>query len=224
MMKSTTNRTTEDYIKNIYTLQKSGELVTTSALAERMQLSDPSVTDMIKRLSGKGYVRHAPYRGAELTAAGKAVAMKIVRRHRLWEMFLVQHLGYTWDQIHDEAERLEHVTSELLETKLDEALGFPLADPHGDPIPSADGTMDQIEYVSLADYDAGARVRVLRVSDRDPLILQHAAQLGLGLGTVLSIDEKRPFDGSMRLRVGGTHHYVSRVVAQAIFVEREVEA
>jgi len=216
------NQTTEDYIKNIYKLQREGGKVTTSALAQSMQLSDPSITDMIKKLSERGFVRYAPYKGVELTASGRRMAMKILRRHRLWEMYLVKFLGFSWDQIHDEAEHLEHVTSDMLEKKLDAALGFPTVDPHGDPIPSVDGELDHPEYTSLTECDAGDVVKVLRVSDDEPQILQHASRLGVGLNTRITVREKMEFDGSMTIKVGSREQFISREVAGAIFVERMV--
>lgn len=215
-------QTTEDYIKTIYKLQVEGGKVATSTLAQSMGLSDPSITDMVKKLSEKGYVRYAPYQGVALTPSGRRMAMKTLRRHRLWEMFLVKFLGFSWDQIHDEAERLEHVTSDLLESKLDEALGFPAVDPHGDPIPTVDGELGHHEYSALKEHEAGAMVRVLRVSDEEPRILQHATRLGLGLHTTITIQEKMPFDGSMTILVGKKQQFISREVAAAIFVE-EVE-
>lgn len=214
------NRSTEDYIKNIFKLQKEGEKVTTSALAGSMQLSDPSITDMIKKLSERGLVRYTPYKGVELTTGGTTMAMKILRRHRLWEMFLVQHLGYTWDQIHDEAERLEHVTSDLLEEKLDRLLGFPRADPHGDPIPSVDGRLDHPPFTALTSCNAGDVVQVLRVSDAEPRILQHATRLGVGLRTRLVVRERLAFDGSMTLQLETKELFISREVAEAIFVQK----
>lgn len=217
------NRSEEDYVKNIYKLQRKGAKVTTSALAGRLKLSDPSITDMIKKLSDRGFVRYTPYKGVELTRGGTAMAMKILRRHRLWEMFLVRYLGYSWDQVHDEAERLEHVTSDLLEQKLDELLGFPAADPHGDPIPSVDGSVEQAPSVALAECVAGDLVCVMRVSDREPSILQHAARLGIGLQTRLRVREKMPFDGSMTLQHGPREVFMSKEVAEAIFVEKAEE-
>ncbi|HET6274207.1 MAG TPA: metal-dependent transcriptional regulator [Bacteroidota bacterium] len=213
------NKSTEDYIKNIYKLQREGEKVTTSALAMTLQLSDPSVTDMIKKLSEKGLVRYAPYRGVELTASGRLMALKIVRRHRLWEMYLMKFLGFSWDKVHDEAERLEHVTSEEMEQKLDEALGFPAADPHGDPIPDATGGLEHTAYAALHEFGVGDVVKVLRVSDDDSQILQHATKLGLGLNKKLTVREKMNFDGSMVVKVGGKDQFISREVAGSIFVE-----
>lgn len=214
------NRSSEDYIKNIYKLQKGGMKVTTSALAASMELSDPSITDMLKKLSEKGYVGYAPYKGVELTKAGRRMALKIVRRHRLWEMYLVKFLGFSWDQIHDEAERLEHVTSDALEERLDEALGYPTVDPHGDPIPSADGELDATDYTPLAQFATGDVVRVLRVSDADPGILQHASQLGIRLNAKITVRDKKDFDGSMTVRVGAKQQFMSQQVAESIFVEK----
>lgn len=212
------NRSTEDYIKHIYKLGRQGGKVTTSALAGSLQLSDPSITDMIKKLSERGLVRYTPYKGTELTARGAAMAVKILRRHRLWEMFLARYLGYTWDEIHDEADRLEHVTSDVLEQKLDHLLGFPRVDPHGDPIPSADGRLEHAPLTALTACAEGEVVRVQRVSDAEPRILRHATRLGVGLDTRLRVREKLPFDGSMTLELGGRELFISREVADAIFV------
>jgi DtxR family Mn-dependent transcriptional regulator len=211
---------TEDYIKAIYRLGHDGGNVTTSALAAQLQLADASITGMIKKLSDKGFVRYERYQGVVLTARGRRMALKIVRRHRLWEMYLVKFLGFSWDQVHDEAERLEHVTSDELERKLDSALGFPDSDPHGDPIPTVSGELDHPEYTALTEYDTGDVVRVLRVSDDDSQMLQHAAQLGIELNKKLVVKEKRSFDGSMVVKVGLKQQFISKEVAQAIFVQR----
>ncbi|MEK9138123.1 MAG: metal-dependent transcriptional regulator [Bacteroidota bacterium] len=214
------NITTEDYIKAIYKLEREGEKVTTSGLAGQLQLADASITDMIKKLSDKGLVHYKRYQGVGLTARGKRMALKIVRRHRLWEMYLVKFLGFSWDRVHDEAERLEHVTSDDLESKLDHALGFPTNDPHGDPIPGSDGELDYMEYTSLAEYDEGDVVRVLRVSDDNSGILQHATKIGVGLSKRLTVKQKMSFDGSMVVRLGNKEHFISKEVAGSIFVER----
>jgi DtxR family Mn-dependent transcriptional regulator len=216
-------KTTEDYIKQIYMLSQGGRKVSTSALANSLQVADPSITGMLKKLADRGYVRYEPYRGVDLTDEGRRMAMKTVRRHRLWEMFLVTHLGYSWDQVHEEAEGMEHVMSDLLEEKLDALLGYPEVDPHGDPIPTTDGALRARETDALALCDRGETVRIRRVSDRDPLILQHAAQLGLGLNTEMTVEEKRSFDGTFVVVIGGRREFLSRAVAGAIFVER-VEA
>ncbi len=212
------NRSTEDYIKNIYKLQKTGTKVTTSELAANMELSDPSVTDMVKKLSEKGYVSYEKYQGVMLTKAGKRMALKIVRRHRLWEMYLAKFLGFSWDRVHDEAERLEHVTSDELEASLDKALGYPTGDPHGDPIPTAEGDLDVTEYTPLAHCDAGDVVEVLRVSDESPAILQHASKLGIRLNGKITVRDRKDFDGSLVVKVGAKQHFLSKQVAEAIFV------
>lgn len=212
--------TTEDYIKHIYLLSQTGGRVSTSALAGSLQVADPSITDMLKKLSDRGYVRYEPYRGVDLTDAGRRIAMKTVRRHRLWEMFLVTHLGYSWDQVHEEAERLEHVTSDLLEEKLDALLGSPPVDPHGDPIPTADGDLRALPGEALGACREGETVRILRVSDRNAQLLQHASRIGLALHTEVRITEKREFDGSMVIAVGGRSEVLSGTVTAAIFVER----
>ncbi len=209
---------TEDYIKAIFKLQRAGEKVTTSALAAELELADASITGMIKKLSHEGLIHYERYQGVELTGRGKRMALKIVRRHRLWEMYLVTFLGFSWDRVHDEAERLEHVTSDELEMKLDDALGFPASDPHGDPIPTVDGEVDRPEYTALTECRSGDVVRVLRVSDDDAEILQHATQLGVGLNKKLTVREKRGFDGSMVIRVGQKDRFISHQVANAIFV------
>jgi DtxR family Mn-dependent transcriptional regulator len=211
--------TTEDYIKAIYKLELQGGRVTTSSLALQLQLSDASITDMIKKLSDKGLVHYERYQGVGLAAKGKRMALKIVRRHRLWEMYLVKFLGFSWDQVHEEAERLEHVTSDEMEERLDRALGFPLVDPHGDPIPAVDGALVQTDYIALTEYASGDVVRVLRVSDDNPQILQHATRLGVGLKKKLTVMQKREFDGSMVVKVGGKGQFISKEVAGAIYVE-----
>ena len=217
------NISTEDYVKAIYKLERKGEKVTTSALALQLQLADASITDMLKKLSEKGLVHYARYRGAGLTATGRRAALKIVRRHRLWEMYLSRFLGFSWDKVHDEAERLEHVTSEDLERRLDEALGFPRSDPHGDPIPDAQGLIGALEATSLATCAPGDVVKVQRVSDADPHLLQHATKLGITLERKLAVKEKRNFDGSMVIRVGVKSEFISDQMARAIFVQKQGE-
>lgn len=212
--------TAEDYIKAVYKLEQKGERATTSALAASLRLSNPSITDMIKKLAGKGYLQYAPYRGVELTAKGKKAALTIVRRHRLWEMFLVRFLDYSWDRVHEEAERLEHSTSSELERKMDKALGWPSVDPHGDPIPSAEGKIMPREDVPLAECSPGVSVRILRVSDHDGGILEHAARIGLTLNRRIFIKERIEFDRSMVVKIGSKERFVSEQLARAIFVRR----
>jgi DtxR family transcriptional regulator, Mn-dependent transcriptional regulator len=212
---------TEDYVKAIYKLTLDGGRVTTSALAAELHLADASITDMIKRLSDKGLINYERYRGVTLLPRGKKMALGIVRRHRLWEMYLVTYLGYSWDKVHEEAERLEHVTSDELEERLDSVLGRPTVDPHGDPIPTVKGELNSPEYTSLDEFAVGDVVTVQRVSDHDSAMLLHASKLGVVLHKRLTVKEKRDFDGSMVVKVGTRQQFISREMAESIFV-REV--
>lgn len=213
------NRTTEDYVKTIYALGKDGAKVSTSAVAAHLGVADASTTGMLQRLSRVGLVRYERYRGVSLTANGRRLALKIVRRHRLWEMFLLTFLEYSWDEVHAEAERLEHVTSDALERRLDRALGSPSADPHGDPIPTADGRLPRPQEGRLSDAAPGAVVTVARISDADPEVLKRAATLGIGLQRRIRIKEQVAADGSLRVRVGSKERYISAKLAASIFVE-----
>jgi DtxR family Mn-dependent transcriptional regulator len=216
------NQSTEDYLRGIYKLSEGGGEVTTSALARHLGFGDGSVTGMVKKLAAKKLIRHAPYRGVSLTEAGRRTAVTMMRRHRLWEIFLVRHLGYGWDEVHDEAERLEHATSDEMERRLDEMLGRPDTDPHGEPVPTADGRLRPLKGTPLRDFSPGDRVTVIRVSDVSSAILQHTARLGVSLKTRLTIREKRGFDGSMVVSVGGRQTFLSREVAGAIFAEKNL--
>jgi DtxR family Mn-dependent transcriptional regulator len=211
-------QSTEDYIKGIYKLQNKDEVVATSMLADHLEVADASVTDMIKKLSARNLVRYIPYRGVELTDGGRRLAMQMMRRHRLWEMLLVKFLGYSWDEVHEEAERLEHATSEELERRIDKALGYPKVDPHGDPIPTAAGILKTRKLSRLSDAAQGDKIEIVRVSDHDSRLLQHASRLGLRLRTRLVVGEKLEFDGSMTVRNGRKKLFISRQLAEALFV------
>ena len=227
------NQSTEDYLKSIYHLQirlaaehtgptaaKVGDqIVPTSALAKHLKIGDGSVTDMVKKLSEKQLINYEPYQGVTLTEAGRRVALKMVRRHRLWEMFLVKFLGYTWDEIHDEAELLEHVTSDEMESRLDQALGYPKVDPHGDPIPTADGVLKKITYRRLSQCEAHDMGIIVRVSDESQEALQLLTKLGLGLNKKVQVKQKIKFDGSVIVKVGRKEIPLSPLLAKNIFVE-----
>lgn len=213
------NQSTEDYIKGIYKLQRKGRKVLTSDLARHLGIGDGSVTGMVKKLSSRRLIQYTPYRGVSLTEAGKKLALQMVRRHRLWEMFLVKFLGYRWDEIHDEAERLEHVTSAEMEHRLDKALGHPKVDPHGDPIPSSLGEFEGIDAASLSEFGEGDVVTIVRVSDEEPDILQHVAKLGITLNRRITVRKKQTFDGSLKVRVGSRERFISQRVANAIFAK-----
>lgn len=179
----------EDYVKVIYAhTEWQPDPITTNGLAARLGLAASSVTEMVKKLVAQGLVAHEPYGAIELTPDGTALALRMVRRHRLIETWLVQHIGYTWDEVHDEAEVLEHSMSDRLLDALDVQLGHPTRDPHGDPIPKADGTVNRPDATLLADAPQGGRVA--RISDRDPLLLRHLEAEGIVVDSVLAADRR----------------------------------
>lgn len=209
----------ENYLKNIYKLQSDEGKVTTSSLSHRLQISAASVSEMIRKLAAEGCVTYTPYKGVELTAEGRKRALRIVRRHRLWELFLVEVLKYDWDEIDEEAERLEHSTSERLEQRIDEILGYPSRDPHGDVIPTAEGKIRDSNQRSLADVRPGTTATISRVSDANPEILQYASKFGITPRKKIRVTERMDFDGSLRVEVGGKEQFVSAKLAMNIFVE-----
>ena len=208
----------EDYLKGIYRLQTAGGEVTTQRLADELGISGPSVTNMVKRLHELRLVEHAPYHGVRLTPAGEKVALEVLRHHRLLELYLAQTLGYGWDEVHEEAERLEHHVSEELEARMDSALGYPTRDPHGDPIPSRDGEIAAISATRLLDLEPGQEAVVARVSDRDAAQLRYLGELGLRPGTAVAVLEKLPFEGPLRVRVADRDHVIGRPLAAAVNV------
>jgi DtxR family Mn-dependent transcriptional regulator len=210
----------EDYLKAIYRLHGEGGQVTMQRLAEELGLSSPSVTNMIKRLHELGLVEHSRYRSVALTPAGEKIALRVLRTHRLLELYLTESLGFDWDQVHAEAERLEHHLSDALESRIAAALGHPTRDPHGDPIPAADGSIEVVAATVLADLEPGETAMIRRVSDRDPAALRYLGELGVTPGTPVVVLEKLPFDGPLRVRVGETEHLFGRGLAARINVER----
>jgi DtxR family Mn-dependent transcriptional regulator len=208
----------EDYIKSLYQLGAAEVSVGTSQLAERLGVSAASATEMLGKLAGQGLVAHDRYRGASLTPEGLAVALEMVRHHRLLEMFLTRKLGYGWDEVHDEAELLEHVISERMEARIFEALGEPDTDCHGDPIPTLGGEVAEADYRTLLDVRPGERVRVRRVSDRDPGKLRILEKLGLRLGSELEVLAESEYEGPIPIRVAGRRRQVPLGVARAVFV------
>lgn len=209
----------EDYLKNIYKIQSSEGKVSTTLLSQKLKISPASVTEMIKKLADEGIVAHTPYKGVELTKEGRKRALQIIRRHRLWEAFLVEVLKYDWYEIDEEAEKLEHITSERLEKRIDEILGFPDTDPHGDAIPTREGRVDDIRHHSLAAVPPGVTATVKRVSDSNPEILRYASKLGISLNKKIKVKERINFDGSLRVEVAGKEQFISAKLAQQIFVE-----
>lgn len=210
----------EDYLKVIYRLSEDGKRATTQAIAERMNVAAPSVTGMIKRLADLKLVEHERYRSVSLTAAGNKAALEIVRHHRLLELYLAEALGYSWDQVHDEAERLEHTISEEFEARIDRALGYPTTDPHGDPIPSASGSIQAVPDDRLSALEPGERATISRVDDTSPDKLRYLGTMGLYPDTEVSVIERQPFGGPLLVQVGGAEHYVGAELADTVHVER----
>lgn len=191
-----------DCLKLIHAMQERGQKVSTSAVSEQLGVSDATATMMFKDFAAAGWVEHVPYRGVRLTALGERKAMEVIRHHRLLELYLARQLGYSWDKVHAEADRLEHVISEEFEDKLDELLGYPTVDPHGDPIPSKDGTIATRTGRTLAQLKDGETAQVLRVSDQNPEKLCYLGQLGLYPETLVQVVGRAPFGGPLRIRVG----------------------
>jgi DtxR family Mn-dependent transcriptional regulator len=193
----------EDYLKTIYHLSEGGESATTSGIAERLAHSPAAVTGMVKRLAESGHLRHEPYRGVRLTAAGRRAALAVVRRHRVIETFLITELGYDWASVHAEAERLEHAVSDDLIQRMASALGEPRYDPHGSPIPTVDGEIEELGGSTLDALDAGRRARIVRVDGADPERLRYLDALGMVPGAEVMITSRAPYGGPIGLWVGG---------------------
>ncbi|MCZ6877112.1 MAG: metal-dependent transcriptional regulator [Acidobacteria bacterium] len=212
------SRATEDYLKAIYQFSADGGKVSTSRLAKEMNCSAASVTNMLQRLSELKLVEYEPYQGAVLTAAGQHIALEILRHHRLIELYLAEVLGYSWDKVHEEAEQLEHVISEEFEDKIDTVLGHPTIDPHGDPIPSKDGEIEERPFRSLWDTSGGEEVKVCRVSDRDPEVLRYLAEIGIFPDVEISVLKKSPFHGPIHIEVKKIEHTLSEELASQVFI------
>jgi DtxR family Mn-dependent transcriptional regulator len=215
--------TIENYVKTIYQLSSAtdGELASTGALAEALEVSPSTVTSMLKTLSESGLAEYVPYGGAKLTEAGRMLALRVVRRHRLIELFLVKTLNLTWDEVHAEAENMEHAVSDLLVDKIDTYLGYPQADPHGDPIPKADGTIANPPAMSLSTLRAGERFQIVRVSDQSPEFLRYLTDSGLAIGAEGSVAESRPEAGIVVLQFGRRQTTLAREIAEKLLVARK---
>ena len=209
----------EDYLKAIYVLQQQGAQVGTVQLAEHLSVKPASVSGMLKKLSELHLVDHTPYYGVVLTPAGEKIALETLRHHRLIELYLVEALGYTWDEVHEDAETLEHVISEKLEARIAERLGHPTHDPHGDPIPSLDGSLPPQNSLSLASLPAGASGTILSVMVQAADRLRYLASLGLVLGASVTVLTREPFDGPLTVEVGDTRQVLDARLAATIFVE-----
>ena len=210
----------EDYVKAIWEVAGSGA-ASTKDVAERLTIAPPSVTNMFVRLQEMGLVEYERYRGASLTRAGREEALRLIRRHRLIETFLLEHLGYSWREVHEEAERLEHAVSDGFTERLAEFLGHPGQDPHGDPIPAADGSLVPDDSFPLGEATAGQRVRISKVGD-DPSTLEYLGDHGLVPGRLLSVREVRDLDGVVTVEdEDGESHALGAPLARAVFVRSE---
>jgi DtxR family Mn-dependent transcriptional regulator len=208
----------QDYLKEIYKLQSEGGRATTTAIARRMGVAPSSVTSMLKKLAALDLVEHAPYRGVELSEAGTQIALEVIRHHRLLEQYLAETLGLGIDAVHAEADRLEHVISEELEARIDEQLGFPTHDPHGDPIPDAGLNVDRTALRSLEALAPGEEATVRRIPDGDAELLRYLAGLMLVPGRKVVMRRSEPFGGPLTVDVAGSEHAISRELAGRIGV------
>lgn len=208
----------ENHIKGIYHLQQDDSVATTNALAAHLQTKAASVTDMLKKLTSKKLLHYERYRGFTLTEKGSRMALGIIRRHRLWEYFLADKLGFEWDKVHAIAEELEHVSSDELVLRLGNYLGNPTTDPHGDPIPDAEGRMPQVKQMNLLEIPLHKSVMVSAVGNHDPEMLEMLTHYGIAIGTKLKIKKQFAFDGSLELIINHQTCTISGQVAKNIFV------
>ncbi|RCW93455.1 DtxR family iron (metal) dependent repressor [Winogradskyella arenosi] len=213
--------TEENYIKTIYHLSTNGEkTVNTNAIAEVMQTKASSVTDMIKKLSEKNYADYKKYQGVTLTEDGRRVAVNIIRKHRLWEVFLVEKLNFSWDEVHEVAEHLEHIKSDKLVDELDAFLEFPTYDPHGDPIPDKEGNFKPLEKIVLAKAEVGATYKCIGVDDTSSNFLKYLDSNKIALGTIMKVLHKEPFDHSVKLALEHAEIVVSYSVAKNLYLKK----
>jgi DtxR family transcriptional regulator, Mn-dependent transcriptional regulator len=213
----------EDYLKAIYDLERNTGMASTTDIAHRLDIAPASVTGMVRRLAGQGLLTHEPYHGVRLSDEGQRVALLTLRRHRIIETYLARVLNYPWDEVHAEAERLEHAASDALIDRLAEAMGEPHVDPHGAPIPTREGRVDERPSAALSDLRVGAEARIVRVSDEDPARLRYLAELGLVPGACITVVARAPYGGPIELQVGdateGTRRAIGPALADDIHVE-----
>jgi DtxR family Mn-dependent transcriptional regulator len=214
----------EDYIKAIYKARSDTGNVTTQDLADRLGVSPPAVSKMMRRLAELNLISHSPYQRVDLTPPGEKMALEIIRHHRLLELYLVQAMGFTWDSVHEEAERLEHHISEEFESRIDELLGYPAACPHGDPIPTRAGVIAPTSNRSLAIQKQPEHLVVRRVSDEDAELLRYFKKLGVVPGTRVEFVRREPFEGPLVLRISGKLVRITPQAAREVFVEPAVLA
>ncbi|MCA6074625.1 metal-dependent transcriptional regulator [Fulvivirga sedimenti] len=212
----------ENYLKSIYHLySETGKPVSTNAIAEAMNTRAASVTDMLKRLASKKLISYKKYYGVMITESGTTLALRIIRKHRLWETFLVEKLRFNWDEVHEVAEQLEHIQSQLLIKRLDEYLGSPRFDPHGDPIPTEDGEIADVQQVQLLELRPGEAGKVTAVRDTSSAFLQYLDKTGISIGSFIRIVDQVAYDNSLEIRVNDTNTiFISQQVAGNLWVQR----
>ena len=209
----------ENYLKAIFSLGGSEDSVSTRSIAQQLDAKDSSVTDMMKKLSAKGLLDYVKYRGVLLTEEGRKASLVVIRRHRLWEVFLVEKLGFRWDEVHNIAEQLEHIQSRELVDRLDEFLGFPETDPHGDPIPDGAGDMPDQSQMLLSEAECGKSFRIVRVTDDSSGFLQYLDATGIGIGDQLRLVQRIAYDDSLQMILeSGKEVQISRKVSDQILV------
>ena len=214
------SQSVENYLKTIYLLDQQGtEKVSATALASTLGVNPPSIIDMLKKLRGKKFIRYDKSSGVKLTSSGAKAALLTVRKHRLWEMFLQMKLGYAWDEVHDIAEQLEHVQEKTLADRLADFLGDPDFDPHGEPIPSTNGTLPDISQKMLSEINDGEVCRVASVKDTSKSFLQYLLRLNIGIGTTIKLLDRIEFDDSLNILIDSRHKAtVSKKFAESLFV------
>jgi DtxR family Mn-dependent transcriptional regulator len=208
----------EDYLKNIYHIEETGGKANTGNLASMLSVSPASVSEMVTKLSKQGWIENIPYHGFKLTREGEKISVNLVRKHRLLEVFLQQNLNYEWDEVHAEAERLEHMVSDKFIDKLDEYLGHPKFDPHGDPIPDRHGRIPATHYKLLSNAETGKEYIIAKVNDASKEILKYLSKIGLMLNSKIQLTEKISFDSSVVISIGSKKHLLSQKMAEQIFV------
>lgn len=211
----------ENYLKTIFALEASTNLpVSTNEIAKKLDAKASSVTDMLKKLSDKGYVVYKKYQPARLTGKGRSLALNVIRKHRLWEYFLVEKLNFGWEEVHEIAEQLEHIQSKELTSRLEKFLGYPKYDPHGDPIPDQNGKMENILDFVLLHIKEGEKVKVMGVKIHNKVFLQYLDKIGIGLGSEIEVKEKQDFDQSIKVNIDGEKSaYISSEVSKNILIQ-----
>lgn len=214
------NISKEDYLSVIYKYHDANGEIKPNSIAEKLSISNAAVTDMLKKLSKEKYIRYQKYKGVQLTKLGKDYAQNMVRRHRIWEVFLYKFLKMPWDKVHEEANRLEHSSSDELIDKLEELLDFPEYDPHGDPIPSREGKIPKMKkHIALSKLNEGESGKVIRVNDFDDKFLEYISELGIKLNEKITVKNKRDFDNSMLIQIKEGSWNVSEKLAENVFIE-----